>query len=60
MTYLECCAQLGNPQNKGVGLLESRAGHEDATGAEARLRELGMLSLDKRKIWGDLRAPSSA
>jgi len=60
--HLESCIQLWSPQHrKGKDLLER--GPEEATkmirgmehlSYEERLREWGLLSLEKRRLWGDL------
>ncbi|GAB0192858.1 hypothetical protein GRJ2_001751100 [Grus japonensis] len=65
--HLEYCAQLWGPQHKkehgAVGGSPEEAtkmirGLEQLS-YEDRLRESGLFSQQKRRLWGDLRAPSS-
>ena len=58
--HLEYCVQVWGPQSRKTGSCwrGSRGGHKGAQRAAAppykdRLRELGLLSLEKRRFWGD-------
>ena len=57
--HLEYCVQAWGPQHgKDVELLEqAKGGHENDKGPEQqnedRLRELGLFSLEKTRLWGD-------
>jgi len=65
--HLESCVRLWSPQHqKDMDVLEwvQREGHGDDQRAgvlsyEDRLRELGLFSLEKRRLWDDLRATAS-
>ena len=62
-SHLENCIQMWSQYRRGLDLLESiqkRAmkvvqGMEHLS-YEDRLRELGLCSLEKGRLWGDLRA----
>ena len=59
--HLEYCIQMWSPQyRRYVGLHAQRKATEMIKGMEQlsykdRLRELGLFSLEKRRLWGDLR-----
>ena len=64
--HLQCCVQVWSPQyKKDRELLERvQRSHKDDQGAAAppckdRLRELGLFSLEKRRLRGDLSAAFS-
>ena len=58
---LQCCVQLWGTSTRRIPTCSSRSrgGHKDDQGlehlpCEDRLRELGLFSLEKRRLWGDL------
>jgi len=54
--HLESCVQLWSPQHrKDMDVLERVQGRATSS-YEDRLRELGLLSPEKRRLWGDLLA----
>ena len=62
--HLEHCIQMWSPQyRRNVDLLECIQGRAtemiqgmELLSYEGRLRELGLLSMEKRRLWGNLRA----